>query len=292
VIIVTGMHRSGTTHFGDLLSKAIGSIAIHEPTNFRLGDKRVSCWYPDKADFSDLSDYVSALVSPALLKKRLVKKANGDTILRTFGRSLIGGAFEKSLKKYARGSFSNFVIKDPFLLRLAPKISSKSFLLIKHPLANLKSVRTQSWSVDLSQYSSSININNEILHQLKTVFSENEALFLCLWLELHQELISNVNDNINIVWHDDFCNNPFELVDFLDSLSLLKCRREAEDFINSTMMVGKTSRSNELHDFKRDSKNISQSWKKSFDQQQVDIVALLMGDVITQVKFLSILNNV
>ena len=58
---VTGMHRSGTTWLGTLISKFDKMVAIHEPCNFGYGLKGVPRWYID-GRYSEDRDFVDRLL--------------------------------------------------------------------------------------------------------------------------------------------------------------------------------------------------------------------------------------
>ena len=68
MIIISGMHRSGTTFLGKLLESSGNMHTIHEPFNYKFGLEGVPCWYPiveslNKSDSKKVKILIDNLVN-------------------------------------------------------------------------------------------------------------------------------------------------------------------------------------------------------------------------------------
>lgn len=292
-LVISGMHRSGTTHLGKIVSSGYLSSTIHEPTNYLLGDSRVPCWYPSKADFLNYFDlYEYALINPEHLKSRLYKRVPGESIVRSIGRSVLGGTYEKSLKAYRQNSDQSFILKDPFLMRILPDISQSfiSLITVKHPLANLSSVNRQSWSINWCDYSKHIEVDVDLIRLLKTKFNTADSNFLCLWYFLHKELIKNKKKNMHVIWHENFCLHPYEIVNVLSGLkhSADLKKEPLKRAIQESMFSSETGDAVGLHRMMRNSSSVATGWKKEFSSDEINFIDECFSEIIHEMIKLSV----
>jgi hypothetical protein len=275
-IIVSGLHRSGTTHFANLVSISSGLNVIHEPTSYELGDIRVPCWYPEKGDFNgDFLSFMAALNDKRLIKPRYLKRIKGEAFIRTLARSIIGGTFEKSLVS----RLPHYIVKDPFLIRLLQFVDIRipAFVTYKHPLANLFSVQRQSWSIDINMFSKNIFLRHGQNKKLfEKYFNKEEVIFLLLWEYIHSELLDNFQENFQLINHEKFCLLPMEFIPAFETISeKYKLNIDMEIFrekIVKTMLRSTSSRKKGLHAMNRNSRAIAVEWKKSYNQDKIKVV--------------------
>lgn len=281
-VLITGVHRSGTTHLGKILEATLDCSVIHEPFNACLGDSRVNYWYCNES----VNDFLVS--SKFRFKPRLIKRAPNESYIRTLGRSILGGEFEKSLKSFEKKPF--VLIKDPFMFRqLNSNLWDYKFLVVKHPLSNLFSVKSQNWSISKNEFSKDIFSSKKYFSfsdKLSPFFDGNEIDFLWLWFFLHHEVMSELNNTI-IIWHSDFCENPFSLFEapvFVDNRA---SKDNFEKIIRETMFDKTIVRNDKLHQMKRNSVILSMQWVDSFSEKQIEVVNEIFGEIIEFYKLRS-----
>ncbi|MBW3164227.1 sulfotransferase domain-containing protein [Ferrimonas balearica] len=287
VMLITGMHRSGTTHLGKLISASNPKHkSVHEPLNMKLGIRDVDIWYPSSTDLSfrglNIESFVTSIIKLDV-KPKYWPRLPSESFARTIGRRIFGGEFIRSLRKAKSSIDSSFIIKDPFCIKLVDEFSShnvKCLLIYKNPLSNLVSIKRQNWAVNESEFSEDfLNHKNKYSDKLAKYFDEEEINSLCLWAYLHNELPQD--PSIILIDHVDYCRGPVEIVKHLWSQGFIEDIDAAIQYVKSTMLVERTNRSDGLHDFVRNSSELSESWREQFTSAQIDCVEDLFFETLS-----------
>lgn len=278
-VLVTGMHRSGTTHLGELLRRANPDYGLlHEPANRDLGDPRIKYWYPEESDYPGFLGRVANLDIRA---NRFVRLGS-ENFVRSVGRALVGGTFSKSIRHAKKRRSSGLIIKDPFLLNFVSSAKHNGIVPIviyRHPLANLQSIRQQGWGMRIEDFHPKFqSFYYENHERYLRNFSVEDSRTLLLWAYLHGKL-TGAAEKI-LISHQVFCQKPLETVDELISRKLITDQSGAVEFINKTMFFSQTRRKAGLHDFNRNAKDLAFSWKKQYTKQQRQMVENDLGDLL------------
>lgn len=284
-IVVTGMHRSGTTHIGHLVEAATRFKVIHEPGNYSLGDRRVPCWFPSESELTSISKSLPLdLCTPNRIKPRYFKRIKGESAIRSIGRTFLGGTFEASVRE-AKIESAGILIKCPFLVRLGPMYSHSDIpviVTVKHPLSNLSSIQHQGWRIRYRDFSSDIfgKEFKKFSRNTITLFSQEQVDFLWLWYFIHRELLDRNFDG-HVIWHDAFCNNPYGLLSSELTNRFDLDLPELQTKIKETMFSTIGERGGNLHQMVRDSKKISSLWLKHFDVTQIEYIEKYFCEILS-----------
>ncbi|MBB3229754.1 sulfotransferase domain-containing protein [Halomonas stenophila] len=285
-ILVSGMHRSGTTHLGNLLHVANPALGLlHEPANKFLGVKEINHWYPEVNEINMPSCFIEKLFSLKFNRRKWPKNGN-ESFFRTLGRTLGGGEFVKSVRASKKMAGNGLIIKDPFLMNFSPLMIEHDIqvvIIYKHPLSNLFSIERQQWDVQLRDFSEKYKYYHEELEgQLIKEFSLSQAKILTLWYYLHRNLMDKYNENIAIVSHSDFCNSPKKVVSLLHKKGFIKSHERALGYIDKTMLVERKERNNKLHDFVRSSQAVDEKWRRTYSEEQISVIDNVFGELIKE----------
>ena len=269
--IVTGMHRSGTTIFGEIIKRFTNGHMIYEPLNKKIGIKGVDYWYQyldkrivgHKNIINDLLD--------VNLDFRKTTSLN-DNFLRRITRKFIysRGHFDYIKFKYFSTKKKHDVIyKDPFLLlntnNLALRKNIKILVIVRHPVAIYNSLISKNWNFDLAELYAQKELSETLLSKINVdVNNKNEAIAF-LWTQLYKHIINNKNKNVFIVTHEELSINPFKIINQISSFLELPTNKNLEKFINKNFFNKNIkSKNNKVHDYKRDSKQLAWNWKQSY----------------------------
>jgi hypothetical protein len=144
-ILVTGMHRSGTTWVGRMLAASREAVYFHEPLNLdcspALLRRSLETQYVYITDENE-GDYLDAfrrlLAFP--LGSRVLERRRSQR-LRRLGRLL-----------QARATHARALLKDPFAVFSAPwfarRLRAEVVVVVRHPLAVVGSTKRLHWGFD------------------------------------------------------------------------------------------------------------------------------------------------
>lgn len=261
-VIITGMHRSGTTFIGRAILNIHKDEFIHEPysaKNSFFPSQREHNWY-------GYNDKHSKMLAAGMLKSRINSFRKRPLDIKNF-----------KIHK-------NIVVKDPFIIGslgnfLEHDNSWKVVATIRPPLAVLISCREKGWLIDPKKFFSNYASNEflpiylrELIHLFQTTEVKSQSkLTLLLWVILNEQihyLKSVFPDKIEIVDHTKISVNPtkeFEkIMDFLN-------QRMSKDVIKKIEAMTSTEvRSRHAGtDIVRDSQKLAFGWKDKITSNDI-----------------------
>lgn len=144
-ILVTGMHRSGTTWVGRMLATSREAVYFHEPLNpscapalLRRSLETQYLYITEENEGEYLDAFRRLLAFP--LDSRLLERRRSQR-LRRLGRLL-----------QARLSHARALLKDPFAVFSAPwfasRLGAEVVVIVRHPLAIVGSTKRLNWGFD------------------------------------------------------------------------------------------------------------------------------------------------
>lgn len=274
-ILVTGIHRSGTTWIGKMLSLGNGVICAFEPFNVeRLSYK-----------LNGLAHCAYAYI-PELDEDEAFK------------------AFEKVLHNKTRKVFSR---KDPnywlpflrhgrVIVKDATAAMSSEWLyqhfdldvvvLIRHPAAYVASLMRMNWDFPFENFLSQDKLmENELFPFKKEIesvgddFIEKAALsWKCIYFVLTNYIKRN---NWIVKRHEDLSRNPVEELKKLYVEVGLEWNEKIRDKIQNFTASSNptTAKEGVAHQLKRDSKNLVYKWKEKLTKEQVQRIKRITDPV-------------
>lgn len=254
MIVVTGMHRSGTTFVGDLLKASRKYHYVHEPFNLEFGMKGVPCWYPDlHGTDQSLDKLFEDLTSMSFRPRRSGR--GGSLGVRFRSRLHLPSRLGRDLLRY-RASFRarEILVKDPFLSLSAERLlvlhpNVRVVYVVRHPVAVYESLLRMHWS--LSWMNS---------HSSNRPLWENLAI---LWCRIYTEAsrLAAHHPSVMLLRHEDLCMDPDAAASKLAAFAGCGFEPSMRRYVNvHTRRDIVAPQSSRLHVNKRNSKLLAWSW--------------------------------
>lgn len=268
-LVVTGMHRSGTTLTGQILSKYKGLHVIHEPLNKHYGLSGVDRVYPCDLSPEQGAHYVNMIDKMLQGQAGYIRTASEDKLIKAMLRQIIGGRTGLDVAKWRFSKLINWqstpVLKDPFMLMLSASIArggSKVVVLVRHPAAMWLSVRRMSWTFSYDDFAYPA-IMRELSPEAPDLSNASELeKFAWLWRTLYSYVLAQCTcKNIHVLKHESLCVSPFEQLGVLESFLCLPQSDMALQFLSRSFFSDVAAvNGNTLHVMERDAKSLATSW--------------------------------
>ena len=276
--IVTGMHRSGTTVFGEIIKRFTKGHMIYEPLNKNTGVKGVDYWYQylDKRKASH-SHIIKSLLDVNLDFKK-TRNLN-DSFFRKITRNFIysRGHYDYVRFKYFSWKKRHDVIyKDPFLLlnvnNFALINNVKILVIVRHPVAVYNSLLSKNWSFDLNELYSQKELKDSFLSEINVNVQQQNELISFLWSQLYKSIIHNKDKNVFFVTHEELSLDPFKVIKRISEFLELSINGSVERFVRKNFFsTSIKSRNNQIHDYKRNSRKLAWDWRKEYKEEYKSI---------------------
>jgi hypothetical protein len=291
VILISGMHRSGTTFAGRILSKAPKVTPLHEPFNAKFGLEGVKSIYQLEGG----KEFDSNFEKVRDLDFRVSQKADGDDFVKGMVRYFIGGRtsidrYKARLDTRLYGGGRKLLIKDPFLMAMAgylsEKYSVKSLITVRHPVAVWNSIKRMGWKLDFGRIQGALFFEKFSRYSQQELKGMGEVeKFSVLYDMLYRSafLDSKLSNSVKLVKHEDICFDPqlkFEELALFLGVRVTSGMREEVDVLTRGEAAEITNE--KLHNFTRDSKALSWSWCKYPESKDERIIAEITGGVVEQ----------
>lgn len=272
-ILLTGIHRSGSTWAGTVLSQASNTMYVHEPFNIDLYTRSpLDNW------FQYLSD------SPASEQDKAARYLN--TFSTVFNTRTINKFFKIRSVEDARylwsHVFSNrnnrYVYKDPLAVMSAEWIYKRLhwdvLIMIRHPAAFIASLKEKDWHFDFNDFLKQKKLLNTCLKDyagtIQEYAREEKDLVrqgILLW-NIVYSVVYYYQKKYNTKWyfarHEDLSEEPLNeyqrIFDFFD----LEFNNNVKTYIEDSTRPKSEDR------LKRDARRNITLWKKRLTQKEID----------------------
>jgi hypothetical protein len=293
-ILVTGIHRSGTTFVGRMLSTAPHTGYIQEPFNPDLGVNGIDTWYlyiregmPEEERYAGI---VRSILSGRARYRRRTGHAGG--MLRKFGRK-VGGSrdYLEYLASTRLPGSRRLILKDP-VASLSSEWFHRRFgmdvlILLRHPAGFITSTMRLGWDFDFSNLTSQAPLMEEhlggILDSVDTVSMSPLERGALLWRCIYSVLavIADRNPGVRMIRLEDISSSPVEefkeIHRYLDLPFTERSLRAIREFTGTNNPVGATE--GEAHSLRRSSGRLAGLWRNSLDEAQAARIRELAGPV-------------
>ena len=273
---MTGMHRSGTTYLGEVLSRTPDSFVIHEPFNSMYGLAPIDYDYP-ALDFGFENELVKLIDAMESGRKLPFKRiGDHDGLGKRLLRSAIGGKTEVQWTRFRMlsrlGGSRRLIIKDPFLSlstrTLAERKDSKIVHICRHPGAVWSSINKMGWFLNLTQTG-----GYGFAGEVGLIGNDEVEKVARLWklINEHSYQSADIYKNILFITHEELCTNPFETMEKVCNFLDLTLNDAVLKYIEATSFGNSADKPDaKLHHFVRNSKELSNSWRNqvSIDEQK------------------------
>ncbi len=268
-ILISGIHRSGTTWLGKMLALDKSLDVLHEP--FNLGswsyqlDRKAKFWYTylpefDKDEAKRIMDKVFNRANSKLYSKRNLKY------------------YFPFLRK------GRILIKDPIASLSSEWIhknyNTRNIIIVRHPMAFIQSILRVNWDFDFNDLLQQKKLMNELLFPFEDDFRHAQQKSLLhkgaiLWKAIYTILWQFIQNNEGwvLVRHEDLSIDPINQFKQLFFALDLNWDQKVEEEINQYTKQGNEVKANgKVHQMKRDSKALATSWKENFSDEDVSYV--------------------
>ncbi|CAN5194691.1 sulfotransferase domain-containing protein [soil metagenome] len=267
-LLISGIHRSGSTWLANMLTLNSDTLFIDEPFNignwaFKLGGlaKGYYTYIPDIDENEARVQFQKVLENQTRCVFSKRKKEHWLPFMRT-GRQ---------------------IIKDP-IAALSTEWLYKNFeldilILVRHPAAYVSSLKRMNWNFPFEHLSSQKKLMSSELFPFRDSiqsppedFIERAALS---WKCIYHVLSNYINRN---EWlykrHEDLAGNPVVQIKSIYDEYDLNWNKNVEDTIKKysdhsnpvKVKKGKT------HELRRDSRNLRYKWKKDLHNNDIEII--------------------
>lgn len=284
--VVTGMHRSGTTWFGALIDSMNLYAVIHEPFNRNHGLLDTPRWYLDAERDTDrmfFEDSVNALCDgTARFRRPYLPHAKMKSIVKM----ILGTGAERIYRAAISSKLESLVLKDPFLLKFVPALSTfgiKSIIVVRHPAAIYISLKRMGWKIDIDDLAEEMGIKTNADE------SHGDAVRLANYWSLIYEpalrhSLSSVNPDTLFVSHEFFFGDVeagcHRIAHFL---GLNKAPDSMLDYARRTTTASTVNPSDrKVHQLERNSQVLATSWRNNISADLIDIFDEACGNTYEQ----------
>jgi hypothetical protein len=212
-ILVTGMHRSGTTWVGRTLSASREAVYFHEPLNYKSAPTLLGL--PLEGQYTYISEenedeYLDAFrrLLSFPFDSRLFERSRRQR-LRRIGRLL-----------HARLTGARALLKDPFAVFSAPwfarRLGAEVVVVVRHPLAVVGSTKRLGWGFDTRSLLAQPLLLRDRLEPFRGELESQpvtivEQAALC-WRVVYQVVHDYAQElpRIRVVRHEDLSREPMQ----------------------------------------------------------------------------------
>ena len=282
-VLVTGIHRSGSTWVGRMLALSSKIVYIHEPfnpENYRpeICSTKFRLWFTYIAPEIE-GPYYSPLKKTVGLQYNLAAALARSRHLRGAARR-ISHYLQFSL---ARIQHKTALIKDPIAVFssewLASRLGLQPVVLIRHPAAFTASLIKQNWTFTFDHFLKQPLLMEHYLHPFEaeiSQYTQREMPLLdqaCLLWKIIYSVVGQFQDNHPdwlFVRHEDISREPAASFENLYSALGLKFTDEIRQQIEASSNSENPSEAASASDkFKRSSKAIVHNWKTRLSQDDI-----------------------
>ncbi len=295
--VICGLHRSGTTYIGRILSLSHSTSVIYEPFNdvwgLEYAPPRYTYWRAE-----DASSYAEEILQKALLfQGSFSKPVSTKSGWRKTGYKLFGG--ERHLQwnrlkllQFLRMTPDHVIWKDPFCTFMIDYLSiiynMKIVCMIRHPCAHYHSVSKQNWSFDISNLTRQKKLLNDYgfgisEHLWEKAKGDNLTSTALLWKIMSRLVtsISKKDNNLLLVRHEDLCMKPEAEIDHICKWLGVCFTSRMRSYVDTTSHgLYAESLNGKEHDFVRNSKALVDVWKSKVPKEKQNIILDIIGEDI------------
>jgi len=291
-ILVTGIHRSGTTFVGKMLSAAPGTGYVQEPFNPDFGLEGIDAWYQYITEGMPQESYYADIVRKLISGQARFKKRSGrkDGLLRKIGKKMFGSRdYLEYLASTRLPGSRRLILKDP-LASLSSEWFHRKFemdvlILLRHPAAFITSTKRLGWDFDFSNLTGQTPLMEEYLKSIlaphdpasMTPWQRGALLWQCIYSVL--DVFEHRNSHMKMIRLEDISANPEEKFREIHKFMNLPFTEKSLNTIRESTGSDNPVKASDgqAHLLKRNSRKLTDVWKKNFDKETLNDIRKLAG---------------
>jgi hypothetical protein len=292
-ILVTGIHRSGTTWAGKMLSVGGGVVYISEPLNVwhRPGvfAAPVDCWYTYICD-DNQDEYLTSFKQLLRLEYHTSNEIRSLRSLKDTGRFLRDWSAFSSGRRHR----DRILIKDPFAVFSVPwfkdRLDFQVVITVRHPAAVISSLKRLNWAFDFNHLLSQSLLMRDhlgpfqedmlaIIDDQADIIDQASLLWRMIYFVVSQ--YQSQFKSLQVVRHEDLSLDPLQAYGMLyDQLGLVFTPRATKAITNSSKTGNpQERRKSAVHATQLDSRANLNNWKARLSPQEIERIHHLTGDI-------------
>ena len=290
-LVVTGMHRSGTTLTGQILARCPGVHLIHEPLNREYGLSEVRHVYPCDIDAGQELMYGALLGRLLDGRAGCVRHVTGDHRVKALARAAVGGRTGLDVAKFRlRRLLSPSLkplLKDPFAALLSRSLiseGSRVLALVRHPAAIWLGIKRMGWQFHYADFAyAGVFKDLGLPVSARDLDTRPEVeKFAWLWTAIYTYLEGLAgHGQFLLVRHEDLCRQPAIEVQRMASFFGLRPRRRAREFIARNMFAETVAAPGKrLHLFERNAAALPAAWHGRLGAEEEMIIRTVCGPLV------------
>lgn len=310
-ILITGIHRSGSTFVGKMLSLNKNVAYIQEPFNKDYGLKlfNINFKYLKENNIDD--DLREALDQLVTLKKadyhipsinnKFKGLKNRNTLINEFFDDINTSSFAKFLKRFLFKSTAQLkfnvakynpvvdrvLIKDPLACFASQYLHRKYHMdvvvLVRHPLSFAGSLKRLDWKFNFDNFLNQKQLMDDYLGEFReemiylnnkqpTVVEVACLLWNCIYKVLSEFIAAN--PDFIVIKHEDIAQNPVTSFKHLYSRLGLHFKPAIEQKIKVHTHAANPAEAtdNRVHQLKRDSTMVIHNWRDILTEDEITYI--------------------
>ncbi|NMC11741.1 MAG: sulfotransferase [Chloroflexi bacterium] len=295
-ILVTGVHRSGTTWVGKILCASGEAAYISEPLNLwhRPGVMKVpvSGWYTYITQENE-SAYLPAFDDIFSYRYHLWAEIQSLKSWHDFLRML------RDCNIFFWGKLLNKrpLLKDPFAAFSIPwfmkRLNCRVVVMVRHPLAFVSSLKRLGWNFNFFDLLEQPLLMRDCLapyrQEILSVHQKTDDIIAqgsLLWKLIYQTAYDCQNQHPEVIFarHEDLSRQPFEEFHRLyDELGLhFNSKVEKAILETSSSENPKELSQNKVHAVRLDSRSNLDNWKRRLTEDEIERITQLTGEAASR----------
>jgi len=282
-ILITGIHRSGTTWTGRMVEFAPQVHYLYEPFNDELPPSQYGYTFPtsyhlvDEVNGPELQAHMEHVLGRAFHADPLLKQVKGLS-----ARMNILRGYNGFRKRKAAGSRP--LMKDPHALFAAPwlaeQFGAKVLILIRHPAAFALSLKKKNWPYDFENLTAQPRLMESLPDTLRerverAVIEPLELMGQAglLWSVVYDRVDRYRKDHPDWMFqkHEEAAQHPGEVFEKIYAYLELPWDDVTRDRIIQ-YSLGDNTVYRQGNSLKRDSAAIVQEWKDQLSIEEIQVV--------------------
>ncbi len=294
-VVICGLHRSGTTYVGRILSLTSSTYVLHEPFNPIWGLDYAPSTYTYWTKNNTNSDADEIVCKAMAFCGKFAKPTSNKCGLQKIRYQVLGGKqhFQwKLLKilKILRMPPVHIVWKDPFCTFMVDYLTRickiKTVVMVRHPCAHYYSVNKQNWHFDIGNLIGQQELINDFGMGIsedhwEKAKNDNLVSIVLLWKIMSRMLASvgEQNDNLLLVRHEDLCMDPENEIHRICKHMGINFTLSMKKYIKITSQ-GSSAEAPEgqVHSFQRNSKALVNVWRENLSRDQIKTLLEIVGE--------------
>jgi len=295
-ILVTGMHRSGTTWVGKMIAANKQFAYISEPLNVlhRPGvfQHNIQYWYTYINQKNEAA-YLPAFKDTISFRYHVLSELQALHFPKDFFRMI------RDWSSFTKGRLQNkrALIKDPFAIFssqwFAERLNCQVVIVVRHPAAVINSMKRLGWNFNFQDLLTQRELLEDWLspyqEEIYQVSKHKSDIILqgsLLWKIIYGTVAQYQKFNLgfHIYRHEDLSRNPLESYHALYHDLDLRFTRNVKDVIReySDSKNPKNLSSNKTHSVRLNSSANIKNWKDSLETSEITQIRKLTKEIARQ----------